>query len=57
MKGLCPYCGELPKQHTKDFRYQEPNPTTVCAILTLKGESQSASIKETVEDNTSNLEN
>ena len=45
-KGLCPYCGELPTQHTKECWYQEPASTTGQATLTLEGKPQSATFEE-----------
>jgi hypothetical protein len=50
-KGLCPYCGELPTQHAKGCRYQEPASTTGRAIFTLEADPQVATVKEVNKDN------
>jgi hypothetical protein len=49
-KGLCPYCGELPTQHAKGCRYQEPASTTGRAIFTLEADPQIATVEEINED-------
>jgi hypothetical protein len=50
MKGLCPYCGELPMQHVKGCRYQDPASTTGRDIFTLEADPQVATIEEVNED-------
>jgi hypothetical protein len=50
MKGLCPYCGELPTQHVKGCCYQDPASTAGRAIFTLEADPQVANIEEVNED-------
>jgi hypothetical protein len=49
-KGLCPYCGELPMQHVKGCRYQDPASTTGRAIFTLEANPQVTTSEEVNED-------
>ena len=46
MKGLCPYCRELPTHHSKDCWYKELINQTAQATFTLEGDPQIATIKE-----------